>query len=171
MDEPRFENREVFRAIDGTRWKIKKNIYAPLVVHESVLLQKEDLRLETEMDTFFKDMLLISGGYIGKKIFSGVDTVSPANSLLECSYEVKENDTVNISVRNPHRQHDGDRGILFGDDGEESNDKTIFPADKDMLHFTECSHLEKCVASLARARVPLEDDICEVFEKAYELYK
>ena len=153
------------------RWKIKKNVYAPLVVHESVLLQKEDLRIETEMDKFFKDMLLISGGYIGKRIFSGVDTVSPANSLLECSYEVKETDTVKISVRNPHRQHHGDRNILFGDDSEEANDKTIFPAHKDMLHFTECSQLEKSVASLARSRVPLEDDILEVFQKAYELYK
>jgi hypothetical protein len=168
------------RSKDGLRWKRPKNAYAPLMVHEK-LLYPDSFQPENEIDGFFKEMLLISGGYTGRRIFAGMDPANTGRAVLDNCYQVKDDATTRFRIRNPHRITKATKNIIFGDDYSDSDDddevgdgappKTLFPSHQEWLEFDERSNIERVVASAAHARVPLQPEIQAVFETAYEKYR
>lgn len=162
------------KAKDGLRWKRAKNAYAPLMVHEK-LIYPESVQMETAIDQFIREMLIISGNYVDRRVFSGLDHANPTNSATDSFFLVKSSDTVNFKVRNPHRITRAEQNIIFGDDFEEKEvdpeQRTLFPADQDWLEFDETSKVEQVVASAAHARVPLDPVIEAVFKTAHTTYR
>ncbi len=161
-------------AKDGIRWKRPKNIYAPLMVHEK-LVYPDNVKTETAIDQFIREMLTISGNYVNRRVFSGLDHANPTNAATDSFFLVRPGDTVRFKVRNPHRITKADQNIIFGDDfddeEEEPERRTIFPPDQDWLEFDETSKVEQVVADAAHARVPLDPAIRVVFESAHTVYR
>lgn len=169
------------RAEDGVRWKRSRRIHAPLVVHEDLFTSMGNTRNQTmtEMDVFFRDMLVIAGGYEGKWIFSGVDPVNPCDDVQDNHFCVRASDRVTFRLPNPHRQSHSEDCIIYGadyDDSDSDDDElassssVLFPPHKEWLDFNETSNVEKKVADIAHARIPLDPDIKTVFESAYSKY-
>lgn len=165
------------RAKDGIRWKRSKNVYAPLLIHKK-LLYPDDVQPESAIDGFFKEMLLISGGYLGRRIFSGMDPANPSPSVTSNFIMVRPGDTTKHRLKNPHRISKATTNIIFGDDFSDDSDdeeegatRTLFPPDKDVLEFDEHSAIERIVADAAHARVPLDPAVEAVFATAYRTYR
>lgn len=163
-------------AVDGARWKKPRKITVPLMVHEKLLKENLSKETETAIEKFFRDMLVISGTYKGRKIFTGMDPANPGKNVLENMIRVKETDRVRMRVVNPHRRTKAEKNIIYGDDGssdeEEEEDKNlIFPPSEDRIVFNESSRIEERVAEMAHRRVPLDPDVLAVFKTAYEKYR
>jgi hypothetical protein len=169
----------VERSVDGMRWKRRKKMFMVMMVHQS-LLDGSTIREESEIDKFFRNLLLIAGGYTGKRIFTGIDPVNPGSVVTDNCIFIKKGDKVSIRIKNPHRQTKAEDSILFGDDdGDGSLDEmlaskrsdTIFDPEKEFIVFDDASEIEKRVAGFAHSRVPLDPTVEGVFKEAYERFR
>ena len=158
---------------DGKCWKRAKRVFAPLTVRKELFTSFEK-QPETPIDQFIKDMLIISGEYVDRRVFSGMDSANPKMAVTDNCYVIRKNDTVHMRIENPHCITRSVKEIIYGDDFDDSDDEvdyTIFPPDKAVLEFDELSRVETKVAAAARARVPLEPEIEEIFKSAYTTFK
>ena len=158
---------------DG-RWKHQRKMFVPMVVHHELLTSSET-KPESPIDIFLKDMLLIAGGYVGRRVFSGMDPADPKSAVTDNCFYLKPSDKTVQEIHNPHRLSKATKNIIYGDDFDDSDDEdchqSLFPPDKEVLTFTENSFAERSVAELAHARVPLESRVRDVFERAYVEYR
>lgn len=160
-------------ATDDGRWKKQRRLFVPMVVH-SALLNTTEQQPESPIDTFLKEMLTIAGGYVDRRVFSGMDPSDPKAAVTDNCFLVKDTDTVRLEVDNPHRLSTATKNIIYGDDFEDSDDDEddgLFPPTKERLVFTEESNAEAIIARLARGRVPLEPEIEVIFKEAYSKYR
>lgn len=164
------------RAKDNIRWKTSRMYDMPIVVNERLLALNLNIVDMSPVDRFFKDMLIISGGYIGMRIFSGIDHANPGRDIRDNNFYVRADDKASFEVHNPHYQSRADTRILFGTDSDSEDEMdedgekpppSIFPSNVERLKFNEKSNIEGRVADLAHYRVPLEPEIEEVFKTAY----
>jgi hypothetical protein len=168
--------------VDMAKFKIRKEITTPIVIHKSLLKMKETTL--SMNDKFIMDYISIAGGYHdGRRVYAGVNSnTDGTNTVPDHTVRLQEDKETYIRVYNKYfRSMVCDK--FMGDDlesimasaGEEAtndldmHDK-IFPPDQEYIVFTHESNIERVVAKRAFERINPGDEYRKDFMTAHEIY-